>query len=88
MIDFASALEETALNSTLFIAVLKPKIDFVREFITKWAGETDLEVTSIEILIKLSETKVQFLENLDLLSIEKIRQIEVCTTGQCYNEQL
>ena len=30
---------------------------------------------------------MEFLENLDLLSVEKIRQIEVCTTGQCCNEQ-
>ena len=30
---------------------------------------------------------MEFLENLDLLSIEKIRQTEVCTRGQCYNEQ-
>ena len=36
---------------------------------------------------KLSKTKVEFLENLDLLSIEKNRQIEVCTTGQCCNKQ-
>ena len=28
-----------------------------------------------------------FPENSDLLSIEKIRQIEVCTRGQFYNEQ-
>ena len=41
--------------------------------------------TSIESLIKLSKTKLEFLENLDLLS-EKIRQIEVCTRGQCCNE--
>ena len=49
--------------------------------------ETDVGVTSIENLIKLSKTKVEFLENLDLLPIEKIRQIEVCTRGQCCNEQ-
>ena len=30
---------------------------------------------------------MEFLENLDLLLIEKIRQTEVCTKGQCYNEQ-
>ena len=30
---------------------------------------------------------MEFLENLDLLSVEKTRQIEVCTRGQCYNEQ-
>ena len=36
--------------------VPKPKIDF-------FAGETDVEVTSIESLIKLSKTKVEFLKN-------------------------
>ena len=30
---------------------------------------------------------MEFLENLDLLLIGKIRQTEVCTKGQCYNEQ-
>ena len=74
-------------NSILFTAVPKPKIDFVREIITEWAGETDVDVTSIESLIKLSKPKVEFLENLDLLLIEKIKQIEVCTRGQCSNEQ-
>ena len=74
-------------ESIHFTAVSKLKIDFVREIITEWAGETDVEVTSIESLLKLSKTKVEFLENLDLLSIEKIRQIEVCNRGQCCNEQ-
>ena len=71
----------------LFTAIPKPKINFVREIITEWDGETDVEVTSIESLIKFSKIKVEFLENLDLLSVEKIRQIEVCTRGQCYDEQ-
>ena len=83
LIDFASSLEEIVLHSILFTAVPKPKIDFVWEIITEWAGETDVEVTSIESLIKLSKTKVEFLENLDLLPVEKIRQTEVCTRGQC-----
>ena len=48
-------------------------------------GETDVEVKNIESLIKLSKTKVEFLENFDILSIEKIRQIEL--RGQCCNEQ-
>ena len=85
--DFASALEEIVPNSILFATVPKPKSDFVREIITEWARETDVEVTSIENLIKLSKTKVEFLQNLSLLSIEKIRQIEVCNRGQCCNEQ-
>ena len=33
--------EETVLNSILFTAVPKPEIDFVREIVTEWAGETD-----------------------------------------------
>ena len=52
LIDFASALEEILPNSIPFTAVPSPKIDFVREIITEWAGETDVEVTSIESLIK------------------------------------
>ena len=55
--------------------------------ITDWAGEPDVEVKSIEKLIKLSKTKVEFLENSDILSIEKIGQIELYTRGQCCNEQ-
>ena len=33
--------EETVPNSILFTAVPKPEIDFVREIVTEWAGETD-----------------------------------------------
>ena len=67
MIDFASALEEIVPNSMLFAAVPKPKIDFVWEIITYWAGETDVEVTNIESLMKFSKTRVEFVENLDIL---------------------
>ena len=77
LIDFASALEEIVPNSILFTAVLKPKIDFSQEIIEDWAGETDVEVTSIKSLIKLSKTEVEFLENLDILSTEKSRQIKL-----------
>ena len=55
--------------------------------ITDWAGKPDVEVKSIEKLIKLSKTKVEFLENSDILSIKKIGQIELYTRGQCCNEQ-
>ena len=55
--------------------------------ITDWAGKPDVEVKSIEKLIKLSKTKVEFLENSDILSIEKIGQIELYTRDQCCNEQ-
>ena len=85
MIDFASAFEEIVPNSILFTAAPKPKIDFVQEIITEWPGETGVEVTSIESLIKLSKTKVEFLKNLDLHLLEKIRQIEIFTRGQSYN---
>ena len=87
LIDFESAFEEIAPNSILFTAVPKPKIDFGREFITEWAGKTDVEVTSIENLKNLSKTKVEFLENLNLLSIEKIRQFEVFTRGKYCSER-
>ena len=50
------------------------------------AGETYAEVTSTESVIKLSQTKVEFLENLDIVSIGKIRQIGLCIRGQCCNE--
>ena len=85
MIDFASAFEEIVPNSILFTTAPKPKIDFVEEIITEWPGETGVEVTSIESLIKLSKTKMEFLKNLDLHLLEKIRQIEVFTRGQSYN---
>ena len=82
MIDFASALQEIVPNSILFTAAPKPKIDFVREIITVWGGETD-----IDSLMKLSKTNMEFLENLDIFPIEQIKQIESCTIGQCCNEQ-
>ena len=63
---FASALEEIMSNSILFTAAPKPKIDFVSEIMADLAGETDIEVTRIESLIKLSKTKMEFLENLDI----------------------
>ena len=53
LIGFASALEEIAPNGILFTAVPELKIDFVWEIVTEWTGETDLEVTCIESLIKL-----------------------------------
>ena len=53
---------------------------------TLGAGETYVEVTSIESVIKLSKTKVGSLENLDVVSIGKIRQIGLCIRGQCCNE--
>ena len=83
LIDFASALEQIVSNSILFTASLKPKIDFVREIITDWAGDIAVEVKSIESLTKYSKTKVAFQKNLHILSIEKVRQIELCTQGQC-----
>ena len=52
---------------------------------TLGAGETYVEVTSIESVIKLSKTKVGSLENLDVVSIGKIRQIGLCIRGQCCN---
>ena len=85
LIDFASTFEEIVPNSILFTAAPKPKIDFAQEIITEWPGETGVEVTSIDSLIKLSKTKVEFLRNLDLHLLEKIRQIEVFTRGQSYN---
>ena len=79
MIDFASALEEIVPNSMLFAAVPKPKIDFVWEIITYRAGETDVEVTNIESLMKFSKTRVEFVENLDILS-----KISVITASKAH----
>ena len=73
LIHFTSALEEIAPNSILSTSVPKPKINFFREIITGWAGETDVGVTSIESLVKLSKTKKKFLKNLELLSIKKLK---------------
>ena len=50
LIDFVSTLEKIVPNGMLFTAIPKPKINFVREIITEWDGETDVEVTSIESL--------------------------------------
>ena len=65
-------------TSILFTAVPKFNIDFVWEIITEWTEETDVEITSTESVIKLSKTKVEFLQNLDLLSIEKNKLNKVC----------
>ena len=80
MIDFASAFEEIVPKSILFTAAPRPKIDLIREIVTDWAGETDVKVNTLK-------SKAEFSENLDILSIEKIRQIELCIRGQCCNEQ-
>ena len=50
LIDFTSALEEIVPNSILCTAVLKSKIDFVREVIIYWTGKTDVEVTTLRVL--------------------------------------
>ena len=63
LIDLASPLEEIVPDSIIFTSVSKPKIDFVREIITEWVAETDVELTNIESLIKLSKTKVECVEN-------------------------
>ena len=60
LIDFVSALEEIVPNIMLFTAVPKPKIDFVREIITDWTGETDVEVTCIESLKNSQKLKWSF----------------------------
>ena len=36
---------------------------------------------------KTLQNKIGVPENLDLLTVEEIRQIELCTRGQCYNEK-
>ena len=74
-------------SSILFTAAPKPNSNFVQEIIKAWAGETDAEVRSTESCQKLSKTKMELPKNLDILSIEKIKQIELCTRGQCCNEQ-
>ena len=68
-------------NSILFTAVAKPNTNFVQEIINAWAGETDAEVRTTESCQKLSKTQMELQKNLDILSIEKIKQIELCTRG-------
>ena len=75
MIDFASVLEETGSNSVPFTAVPKPKIDFLREIITEWAGKAHLEVKNIGSLIKSSKSKVDCLENLDYFQYKKLDKL-------------
>ena len=43
-------------KSIHFTAVPKPKTNFVREIITDWAEETDVEEASLKSLIKISKT--------------------------------
>ena len=52
----------------------------------KQKNSSGTDIYNSPILKKLSKTKEELLENLDLLLIEKIRQTEVCTRGQYCNE--
>ena len=61
LIDFASALEDSSPNSILFIAVLKPKIYFVPEIVTKRARETDLKNSKyLESKMSLNSLKLKW----------------------------
>jgi len=84
--DYATALEKIAPTSMLFTAVPKPKIDFVREIITKNNEKPD-DIQSIDDVLLVSNTFEEFSKNLKLFTEINITKIEILTRGQSSNEQ-
>ena len=85
--DIATALEEIAPQSILYTAVPKPKIDFVRELITK-PTEKPLHIASIDdtIIINVQLYYKSFTMNLTAnMTSENIQKI-IITQGQSSNE--
>ena len=84
--DIGKALEEVAPQSIIFTALPKPKIDFVREVLTKNIPKP-ADVASIDDIILMSQSIKAFKENLSKnMTVENIKLIESSTYGQSSNE--
>ena len=84
--DIATALEDIIPDSILFTAVPKPKIDYVREIITKTVPQPQA-LESIDDILIMSDSPDSFRENIaTAFTLNKISEIEICTRGQSENE--
>lgn len=81
--DIATALEDIAPLSTLMLAVPRPKIDFIREVITR---HPLINVISVDDVVLMSTGVASFFKNLDQITPDIITKLEVLTRGQSNNE--
>ena len=83
-LDIATALEKVTPDSVLSTALLKPKIDFVREVVSMREISTD--ITSIDDIILMSHSVEEFFANIKVnFSVTSIGQIQMITKGQSDN---
>ena len=83
--DIAKALEDVAPQSIIFTAVPKPKVDFVREVLTKNTKKS-ANVPSIDDVILMSQSIKSFTENMSKnMTVDNIEIIESSTHGQSSN---
>ena len=84
--DIATALEDIIPDSVLFTAVPKPKIDYVNDTLTKTVPKPQA-LESIDDILIMSDSPDNFRKNIvTAFSLNKIRDIEICTRGQSENE--
>ena len=75
-LDIATALEKVTPDSVLSTALLKPKIDFVREVVSMREISTD--ITSIDDIILMSHSVEEFFANIKVnFSVTRIGQIQM-----------
>ena len=84
MKDFAEAINKVSPQSILHTAVLKPMVDFGREFISRKIVQPK-KVLSISDVINMSENVSDFKENLSAFTKENTETIEKLTMGQREN---
>ena len=85
-LDIATALEKVTPDSVLSTALLKPKIDFVREVVSM--REISSDVTSIDDIILMSHSVEEFFANIKVnFSVTSIEQIQMITKGQNDNTE-
>ena len=84
--DIAKALEDVAPQSIIFTDVPKPKVDFVREVLTKNTTKP-ANVPSIDDVIQMSQSNKSFTENMsNNMTVDNIEIIESSTHSQSSNE--
>ena len=86
-LDIATALEKDhsiTLDSVLSTALLKPKIDFVREVVSM--REIPSNITSTDDIILIPHSVEEFFANIKVnFLISSIEQIQMISTGQSDN---
>ena len=84
--SIATAIEEVAPHNILFTAVPKPKIDFVRELLTK-TTERPSDIASIDDIIIMSDSISSFNKHVSYnMTSGTIKKIENMIHGQNKNE--